>query len=144
MNLSSLIANIQKQLKIAEKLVQERQKETEVSMAKQAESIRVLTQKLSSGVSVAATSAKVAAPKAVKASKGAISAAGRERIRAAQFKRWAKIRRAKGAKVAVKSVKVAAPKAAKAKKGAISAAGRERIRAAQFKRWAKVRRQNRK
>jgi len=65
--------------------------------------------------------------------RGTMSAAGRERIAAAQRARWAKVKGTNGAKAANKANVVAI-----AKKRTISAAGRKKIAAAQRARWAKV------
>jgi hypothetical protein len=63
--------------------------------------------------------------------RGAISAAGRAKVAAAQRARWAKIKALKAGQAAVVAVK--------AKRGVMSAAGRARIIAAQKARWAKFR-----
>jgi flagellar biosynthesis/type III secretory pathway protein FliH len=81
-----------------------------------------------------------ASPKQTK--KRGISAAGRERIAAAQRARWAKIKRkgkAKGNAAAKGKAKAKAPKSAakpQKKKGGLTPAGRARLAALMKARWA--------
>lgn len=112
MNLTSLIRNLENQLKSAESLTRKYDAQAAVLRKRLSVVARLLGKQL-----------QIRLPGA--GGRGGMSAAGRARIAAAQRRRWAKFHSRTG------------PRAGKAgKTHKMSAAGRARIRAAQKRRWA--------
>ena len=126
MNLTSLIRNLEKQLKHSEKLTRHYDSHANALRRKLTGIASIVGKRVAASLSLGGTKSS-----GRKKRKGGMSAAGRASIRAAQKARWAAFHAKHGRKG-----KKAKAGGARKRRGKLSAAGRANIVAAQKARWA--------